>query len=60
MPLTRNMQKQDFPGGAANRNLPASAGDTGSIPDSGGFPVPGAGGILKCHLRGQMAMSMLY
>ena len=27
-----------FPGGSVLKNLPASAGDTGSIPGSGGFP----------------------
>ena len=30
-------QKQDFPGGPAVKNLPAKAGDTGSIPGPGGF-----------------------
>ena len=27
-----------FPGGSVVKNLPANAGDTGSIPDQGGFP----------------------
>ena len=52
MPLTRNMQKQDFPGGAVNRNLPANAGDTGSILDSGPFHVPGAGGDPQMSFQG--------
>ena len=30
----------DFPGGLVVRNLPANAGDTGSIPDLGRFHVP--------------------
>ena len=52
MPLTRNMQKQGFPGGAVNRNLPANAGDTGSIPDSGRFYVPGAAGDPQMSFKG--------
>ena len=28
-----------FPGGSVGQNLPANAGDTGSIPDSGRFPM---------------------
>ena len=31
------MQIKDFPDGPAVTNLPASAGDTGSIPDLGRF-----------------------
>ena len=30
----------DFPGGAVDRNLPASAGDMGSIPGPGRFHMP--------------------
>ena len=30
----------DFPGGAVDRNPPANAGDTGSIPGLGRFPMP--------------------
>ena len=30
----------DFPGGSVVKNLPASAGDTGSIPDLGRFHMP--------------------
>ena len=31
-------EERDFPGGAVDKNLCASAGDTGSIPDLGRFP----------------------
>ena len=31
---------QDFPGGVVVKNLPANAGDTGSIPGSGGSHMP--------------------
>ena len=31
---------QDFPGGLVVKNLPASAGDTGSIPGPGRFHMP--------------------
>ena len=30
--------QRDFPCGAVVKNLPASAGDTGSSPGPGGFP----------------------
>ena len=30
----------DFPGGTVDKNLPASAGDTGSIPALGKFHMP--------------------
>ena len=30
----------DFPGGAVDKDLPASAGDTGSIPGPGRFHMP--------------------
>ena len=30
----------NIPGGEAGKNLPASAGDTGSIPDPGRFHMP--------------------
>ena len=35
------------PGGAVVRNLPASLGDTCSIPGSGGFPGEGNGNPLQ-------------
>ena len=31
------MQLQYFPGGAVNKNLPANAGNMGSVPGLGGF-----------------------
>ena len=33
-------QQQGFPGGSVVKNLPASAGDTGSIPDPGRSHMP--------------------
>ena len=30
----------NFPGGAVDKNLPANAGDTGSVPRLGGFHMP--------------------
>ena len=30
----------DFPGGAVDKNLPANAGDMGSIPGLGRFHIP--------------------
>ena len=32
------IKKEGFPGGAVGGNLPANAGDTGSIPGPGRFP----------------------
>ena len=32
--------KQDFPGGPVVKNVPADAGDTGSIPGTGRFHMP--------------------
>ena len=37
-----------FSGGWAVKNLPANAGDTGSIPGSGSFPGGGNGNSLQC------------
>ena len=34
------VHKADFPGGMEDKNLPANAGDTGSIPGPGRFHVP--------------------
>ena len=36
----KNGPHQDFPGGPVVRNLPAKAGDTGSIPGPGRFHMP--------------------
>ena len=35
--LSQKIHRMDFPGGAVGENLPASAGDTGSIPGLGRF-----------------------
>ena len=41
-----------FPGGLVVKNLPATAGDTGSIPGSGRSPVVGNGNTLQyCYLE---------
>ena len=37
----------DFTGGSVVQNLPANAGDTGSIPGSGRFPGEGNGNPLQ-------------
>ena len=34
------MQEQDFPGGTMDKNFPANAGNTGSIPAPGRFHMP--------------------
>ena len=39
--------KWGFPGGSAVKNLPASAGDMGSIPGSGRSPGEGNGNPLQ-------------
>ena len=39
--------RKDFPGGSVVKNLPADAGDTGSIPGSGRFPGKGDGNPLQ-------------
>ena len=36
-----------FPGGSVVKNLPANAGDAGSIPGSGMFPGEGNGNTLQ-------------
>ena len=45
------MQIQDFPGGAVDKNPPANAGDTASIPGPGKPPHPTCYGATKpvCH-----------
>ena len=42
----------DFPGGAAVKNPPANAGDTGSIPESGRSPGAGNGSPLQYSCLG--------
>ena len=40
-PATTGENKREcFPGGSVVKNLPANAGDTGSIPDPGRFHMP--------------------
>ena len=41
------VDRRDFPGGSVVKNLPANAGDTGSIPGSGRFPGKGDGNPLQ-------------
>ena len=36
----RKAVEEDFPGGSVDENLPANAGDTGSIPGPGRFHMP--------------------
>ena len=36
----KKVSKEDFPGGAVVKNLPANAGDTGSSPGLGGSHMP--------------------
>ena len=38
--MSRAYSSRDFPGGAVVKNLPASAGDTGSNPGPGRSPMP--------------------
>ena len=40
--------KLGFPGGTVVKNLPANAGDAGSIPESGRSPEEGNGNPLQC------------
>ena len=44
VPLRKRLQ--DFPGGVADKNLPANAGDMGSIPGPGRSHIPR--GNLAC------------
>ena len=39
--------KKGFPGGSVINNLPANAGDVGSIPELGRFPGEGNGNSLQ-------------
>ena len=38
--LFLNMDDEDFPGSTVEKNLPANAGNTGSIPGPGRFHMP--------------------
>ena len=42
-----------FPGGSVLKNLPANAGDTGSVPGSGGSPGEGHGNPLQYSFLGK-------
>ena len=42
---------QGFPGGSVVKNLPANAGDEGSIPGLGRSPSEGNGKLLQCTCR---------
>ena len=53
------MHVPGFPGGSVVKNLPASAGDTGSIPGSGRSPGEGNGSLLQySHLGNLMDRSL--
>ena len=43
-----------FPGGSVVKNLTANAGDEGSIPRSGRFPLAGNGNPLQCSCLGNL------
>ena len=43
-----------FPGGSVVKNLPANAGDAGSIPGSGRSPGEGNGNPLQCSCLGNL------
>ena len=43
-----------FPGGSVVKNLPANAGDTGSIPGSGRSPGAGNGKPLQYSYQGSL------
>jgi len=44
--------RKDFPGGSMVKNLPANAGDTGSIPGLGRYPGEGNGNPLQYSCLG--------
>ena len=46
------MENMGFPGVSVVKNLPANAGDAGSIPGSGRFPGEGNGNPLQCFSLG--------
>ena len=47
---------KDGTGGSVAKNLPANAGDTGSIPGSGRSPGEGNGNLLQCACLGNPVM----
>ena len=48
-------EKEDFPGGSVVKNMPAKAGDSGSIPGPGKFHVPQ--GNHACLLQLEKALA---
>ena len=44
--------RQGFPGGSVEKNLPATAGDSDSIPGSGRCPGEGNSNPLQCSCLG--------
>ena len=44
--------RKDFPGGSMVKNLPANAGDTGSIPGLGRSPGEGNGNLFQYSCLG--------
>ena len=38
--MNKKQTNKEFPGGAVDKNLPAEAGDMGSIPGPGRFHMP--------------------
>ena len=45
-----------FPHGSVVKNLAASTGDAGLIPESGRFPGEGSGNTLFCSCHGQRSL----
>ena len=54
----RSMAVKAFPGGTVDRNPPASAGDTGSIPGLGRFHMPKAAKPVHHNSRACMLQSL--
>ena len=48
--VTLNIFKKDFPSGPVVKNLPANAGDKGSIPDPGGSHAPRLSLCSRAHM----------
>ena len=56
--MSAQKTRQDLPGGTMGGSLPASAGDTGSIPGPGGFHVPQGNRAGVPQLLSQRAWSL--
>ena len=50
--ICHHISTRGFPGGSAVKNPPANAGDTGSVPGSGGSPGGGNGKPLQYSCLG--------